>query len=67
MSEGTPFREAHHRVAGQVREGTHRPPWDVARSLELRRLDAAGGARRVRREAARLGRWSSAHPPPLPG
>jgi argininosuccinate lyase len=66
VAEGTPFRRAHHEVASQVREGRHRPPWDVSRSLELRRLDAAGAAGAVRREAARLARWAGAHPPPLP-
>jgi argininosuccinate lyase len=66
VAEGMPFRQAHHRVAGQVREGEHRPPWDVARSLERRQLDAAAGASAVREEAARLERWAGAHPPPLP-
>jgi argininosuccinate lyase len=67
VAEGTPFRQAHHRVAGQVREGEHRPPWDVASSLERRRLDAAAGAAAVLEEAAALERWAAAHPPPLPG
>jgi argininosuccinate lyase len=66
VAEGTPFRQAHHEVATQVREGTHRPPWDVGRSLELRRLDAGRAARSVRRDSARLARWAEAHPPPLP-
>jgi argininosuccinate lyase len=66
VAEGVPFRQAHHQVAGQVREGRHRPPWDVGRSLELRRLDAAGAARAVRRDSARLARWAESHPPPLP-
>ena len=64
--EGTPFREAHRLVAGQVREGRHRPPWDVARSLELRRQDAAAAARAVGEEAAELAAWAGGHPPPLP-
>ena len=66
VAEGVAFREAHHRVAGEVRVGRHRPPWDVARSLELRGLDAAAAAQRVRRDAAGLARWAAAHPPPLP-
>jgi argininosuccinate lyase len=66
VAEGTPFRLAHHQVAGLVREGDHRPPWDVARSLELRRLDAAGAARAVRGEAQQLAAWAGAHPPRLP-
>jgi argininosuccinate lyase len=66
VAEGTPFRRAHHEVAAAVREGTHSPPWDVARSLELRSLDAAGAARAVRRDSGRLARWAAAHPPPLP-
>jgi argininosuccinate lyase len=66
VAGGTPFRQAHHEVASAVREGAHRPPWDVARSLALRGLDASRAARSVRRDAARLRRWSNAHPPPLP-
>jgi argininosuccinate lyase len=66
VAEGVPFRRAHQQVAAQVREGSHRPPWDVGRSLELRRLDAAGAARAVRRDSARLARWAESHPPPLP-
>jgi argininosuccinate lyase len=66
VAEGVPFRQAHQQVAAQVREGSHRPPWDVGRSLELRRLDAAGAARAVRRDSARLARWAESHPPPLP-
>ena len=66
VSEGTPFRRAHHEIAERVREGTHVPPWDVSRSLALRRLDAAGQAAEARREAARLGEWAAGHPPALP-
>ena len=65
VAEGTPFRRAHHEVARQVREGVHLPPWDAARSLEMRRLDVPGRARAVRREAARWRRWARAHPPKL--
>jgi len=66
VAEGTPFRRAHHEVASRVREGTHQPPWDVGRSLELRKLDAAGAARAARRDSGRLSRWASGHPPALP-
>jgi argininosuccinate lyase len=66
VAEGTPFRQAHHQVAARVREGTHQPPWDVGRSLELRKLDADRAAGLVRRDAGRLARWARAHPPPLP-
>jgi argininosuccinate lyase len=64
--EGVPFREAHRRVGEQVRQGTHVPPWDAARSLGLRRLDVAGQVREVRRQAAAARRWLQSHPPPLP-
>jgi argininosuccinate lyase len=66
VSEGVAFREAHRRVADEVRRGSHRPPWDAARSLELRRLDVPGQARSVTRRATALARWAAAHPPPLP-
>jgi argininosuccinate lyase len=66
VAEGVAFREAHHRVARLVSEGTYSPPWGAERSLELRGLDAAGQSRTVRRDAARLRRWAEMHPPPLP-
>lgn len=66
VAQGTPFRHAHQEVARQVREGTYEAPWDVARSLELRRLGVASALRAVRREASRLSRWSTTHPPALP-
>jgi argininosuccinate lyase len=66
VAEGTPFRHAHEQVAAQVREGAHQPPWDVARSLDLRKLDAAGGARRAEEAAGRLASWVEEHPPALP-
>jgi argininosuccinate lyase len=66
VARGTPFRHAHHEVAGQVREGRYEPPWEVGRSLELRRLDVAGAAQAVRREASWVSRWSRTHPPKLP-
>jgi argininosuccinate lyase len=66
VSGGVPFREAHRRVGEQVRQGAHVPPWDAARSVELRRLDVAGQVREVKREAAAAQRWARSHPPPLP-
>jgi argininosuccinate lyase len=66
VAAGTPFRQAHHEIAERVRLGTHEPPWDVARSLALRGLDAAGQAREARGEAARLRDWVAALPPTVP-
>jgi argininosuccinate lyase len=66
VSEGVAFREAHRRVADEVRSGSHTPPWGPARSLELRRLDVARQARATMRRADALARWAEAHPPPLP-
>jgi len=72
--KGVPFRQAHEKVGGQVRDGKLQVPWDAARSLARR--DLPGGpsprrvvarARAVRREAAAIGRWATTHPPPLPG
>jgi argininosuccinate lyase len=66
VREGVPFREAHHRVAGEVRLGEHRPPWNAARSLQLRRLRVPASARAASRRAAGVARWAASHPPPLP-
>jgi argininosuccinate lyase len=66
VSRGVAFREAHHRVAGEVRKGSHKPPWDAARSLELRGLNVSAQARATARRAAALARWGAGHPPPLP-
>jgi argininosuccinate lyase len=66
VREGTPFRQAHHEVASQVREGRHSPPWDVRRSLALRELDAAGQARKAREEADQLRAWVAGLPPAVP-
>ena len=66
VREGTPFRQAHHEVAAQVREGRHTPPGDVERSLALRGLDAAGQALEAREEADRLRAWVAGLPPALP-
>ena len=64
VAEGMPFREAHRAVGQSILKGTHQPPWDASRSLQLRGLDAAAGARAARRQAAALARWAEAHPPP---
>ncbi|MDR0360153.1 MAG: argininosuccinate lyase [bacterium] len=73
VAEGTPFREAHGEVGGQVARGEHEPPWGADRSLDLRDLPGAprpsrvrARARAVTRQAAALGRWASEHPPELP-
>jgi argininosuccinate lyase len=66
VREGVPFREAHRRVAEQVRRGAHRAPWNAARSLELRALDPAEQARAARRAASTLRRWAAIHPPAYP-
>jgi argininosuccinate lyase len=66
VREGVPFREAHHRVAGEVRLGEHRPPWNAARSLQLRRLRVPARAKAASRRAAGVARWAASHPPPLP-
>jgi argininosuccinate lyase len=66
VGRGTAFRDAHGVVAGEVRRGTYRPPWDAARSLELRDLAVPAHARAAARRAAAVARWAAAHPPPLP-
>lgn len=66
VSKGVPFREAHRRVAEEVRRGSHNPPWDAARSLELRQIDVRRQARDVVKRANALARWVGSHPPPLP-
>jgi argininosuccinate lyase len=66
VGDGVPFRDAHGRIAAEVRQGTHRPPWDAARSLELRGLAVPSQARATARRAAALARWATTHPPPLP-
>src|SRR5690242_1598109 len=70
---GTPFRKAHKKVGGQVREGSFKAPWNARTSLAKRALEGgpnprlvAARARAIRREAGRLKRWSKAHPPALP-
>ncbi len=74
VRKGVPFRRAHGEVGRQVREGKLQAPWDAAGSLARRDLSGAPHPRRVaarakavRREAAALGRWTTTHPPPLPG
>ena len=66
VSEGRAFRDAHTEVGGLVRKGSHQPPWDVARSLELRRFDVRRQVCSVERRVVALDRWAEAHPPPLP-
>jgi argininosuccinate lyase len=66
VGQGVPFREAHRRVASQVRSGQHQPPWNAARSLQLRRLQVRQRARTTSRRATALERWAGSHPPPLP-
>ena len=66
VSGGTPFREAHRRVAGLVREGRHQPPWEVRRAIELRRFGVGRRARELRRRVDTLRGWAGSHPPPLP-
>jgi len=63
VTEGVSFREAHRRVAWQVREGSHRAPWGPARSVELRRLDVRARAQAVRRRLVGMRRWAETHPP----
>jgi argininosuccinate lyase len=65
VSEGVSFREAHRRVAKQVRDGSYQAPWGPERSLELRRLGSAARARAVRRHVVGLRRWAETHPPPM--
>ena len=74
VRKGVPFRKAHERVGAEVRDGRLRVPWDAAASLGRRDLPGApnprrvvGRARAVRREATAIARWSTTHPPPLPG
>ncbi len=74
VQAGTPFRKAHEAVGRQVLEGRLRAPWSVKASLAKRDLVGAPQPRRVaaratavRRQAAGLLRWSSSHPPGLPG
>lgn len=66
VSEGVPFREAHRRVAGQVREGKHEPPWDVGRAIDRRRLEVDRRARDLSPRVHLLREWAAAHPPQLP-
>jgi len=66
VSEGTPFREAHRQVAGLVREGRHKPPGDVRRSIELRRFGVDRRAHELGQRVEELRAWAGAHPPPLP-
>ena len=74
VAEGAAFRDAHRRVGREVAERAHRPPWDAARSLEMRDLEGAPHPERVRARAAEVGaeagsatRWAEEHPPAMPG
>jgi argininosuccinate lyase len=74
VRSGTPFRAAHETVGRQVREGQLKAPWNAAASVRKRDLPGAPNPRRVadraravRREAAGLQRWCTAHSAPLPG
>ena len=66
VSEGTPFREAHHQVAGRVREGTYQPPWNVERAVLLRSFGVNSRVREMGRQVDTLRFWARSHPPPLP-
>ena len=66
VSEGMPFREAHRRVASQVREGRHEPPWAVGRAIDRRRLEVDRRARDLGARVHLLREWAAAHPPQLP-
>ncbi|MFI5052663.1 MAG: lyase family protein, partial [Acidimicrobiales bacterium] len=70
---GVPFRRAHETVGRRVRDREFKAPTKPAASLRRRDLPGAPHPRRVaaravevRRESARLLRWSQAHPPGLP-
>ena len=66
VSEGVPFREAHHRVAILVREGGHTPPRDVRRAVEVRHFSVNRQARDLARRLNAARSWAASHPPPLP-
>ena len=66
VSEGAPFREAHHQVAGRVREGTYQPPWNVERAVLLRGFGVNSRVREMGRQVDTLRFWARSHPPPLP-
>ncbi|MGH7763282.1 MAG: argininosuccinate lyase [Candidatus Dormibacteraceae bacterium] len=73
VRSGMPFRRAHETIGRQVRDGEFKVASKPAASLRRRDLLGAPHPRRVaaraaemRREAARLLRWSQVHPPVLP-
>ncbi|MGH7876421.1 MAG: argininosuccinate lyase, partial [Candidatus Dormibacteraceae bacterium] len=55
---GTPFRQAHHQVAAEVREGRFTPPWGARDSLSKRGLDVPALARSTAARVASLRRWA---------
>jgi argininosuccinate lyase len=70
---GVPFRKAYESVGRQVLEGSLKAPWIARTSLAKRDLPGGPNPRRVaaratavRREAAKLRRWSEGHPRGLP-
>jgi len=62
---GTPFRQAHHQVAAEVREGRFTPLWGARDSLSKRSLDVPALARSTAARAASLRRWAKTHPPDM--
>jgi len=65
VAAGRPFREAHLEVGRSVLEGGHAAPWDAVRSLQMRDQEGAPhprrvaqAARRARRQAEALRRWT---------
>ncbi|HEX6487327.1 MAG TPA: argininosuccinate lyase [Candidatus Dormibacteraeota bacterium] len=68
VSEGVPFREAHHVVGRQVAAGEHRPPGNAKASLRARGIPSRARARAktVLATAERLNAWAASHPPKLP-
>jgi len=66
VSEGTPFREAHHEVASRVREGSYQPPWGVERAIQLRGFTVNSQVRDLSQHVDTMRAWAGSHPPPIP-
>jgi argininosuccinate lyase len=73
VRSGVPFRKAYDTIGRQVLEGRLKAPWNARTSLAKRDLPGGPNPRRiaasataVRREAAKLRRWSEGHPRGLP-
>ncbi|HKT83546.1 MAG TPA: hypothetical protein VJQ84_06880, partial [Solirubrobacterales bacterium] len=73
VAEGTPFRDAHHKVGRQVAARKHAPTADAAQSLKARALPGGPApaavrnrVRKVLRASERLRGWAGSHPPKLP-